>query len=95
MGWYGGTGARKVLGPITRTGVAQPMPQPDPVTGRIECNWIDPYTITIPNTSDHTDWASGVYREAHVRWWWITHSHRFRQYQRDERFIATRAWAAV
>jgi hypothetical protein len=61
MGWYGGAGARKVLGPVTRTGIAQPMPQPDPVTGLIECNWTDPFTITIPDTSDHTDWASGVY----------------------------------
>ncbi|HET7437641.1 MAG TPA: N,N-dimethylformamidase beta subunit family domain-containing protein [Thermoanaerobaculia bacterium] len=61
MGWYGGAGARKMLGPIVRTGVQQPMPSPDPVTGLIECNWTDPYTLTIPNTADPTDWTSGVY----------------------------------
>lgn len=56
MGWYSGAGARKVLGPIQRTSVTQPMPAADPVTGLIECNWLDPYSLTIPN-----DWTSGIY----------------------------------
>ncbi len=62
MGWYGGAGARLMLGPISRTGVSQPMPTPDPVTGLTECNWTNPYTLTIPyDASDPTVWASGVY----------------------------------
>lgn len=61
MGWYDGIGARKLLGPITRTGVKQPMPSPDASTGLIECNWTDPYVLSIPASADHTDWASGVY----------------------------------
>jgi Viral BACON domain/Putative binding domain, N-terminal len=56
MGWYGGKGARRVHPSVRRTGVAQVIPSPDPVTGLIECNWTDPYTITIPN-----DWVSGAY----------------------------------
>ncbi|HEX8155569.1 MAG TPA: BACON domain-containing protein, partial [Thermoanaerobaculia bacterium] len=61
MGWYGGDGARLVAGPITRTGVRQTIPPFDPVTGLVDCNWVDPYVLTIPNTSDATEWASGVY----------------------------------
>ncbi len=60
LGWYGGAGARQVLPPVTRTGSLQQMPTAD-ANGLIECAWIDPYTITVPNTADPTDWASGVY----------------------------------
>jgi len=61
LGWYGGAGGRQVLGPITRTGILQQMPSVD-ADGLRECNWIDPYTISIPNNpNDPTDWASGVY----------------------------------
>lgn len=56
MGWYGGLGARAVHGPITRDGFQQAIPQPDPATGMVECNWTSPYTLTIPS-----DWVSGVY----------------------------------
>ena len=56
MGWYGGKGARRVAPTVTRTGVQQVIPTPDPLTGLTECNWTDPYTITIPN-----DWVSGAY----------------------------------
>ncbi len=56
LGWYGGRGARRVAATVTRTGIRQIIPSPDPVTGLIECNWTDPYTITIPN-----DWVSGAY----------------------------------
>jgi hypothetical protein len=60
LGWYNSLGARRVLGPITRPGVVQTVPAPD-ANGMVECHWTAPYTITIPNTSDPTDWASGTY----------------------------------
>jgi hypothetical protein len=61
VGWYGGLGGRQVLGPITRTGTQQQIPAPDSL-GTIECNWVDPFVLTIPNNAaDPTDWASGVY----------------------------------
>ena len=56
LGWYNGAGGRHVLGPIQRGGIEQVIPKPDPITGLIECDWIDPYTLTIP-----VDWVSGVY----------------------------------
>lgn len=56
LGWYGGEGGRRVASSVIRTGVQQVIPTPDPVTGLTECNWVDPYTITIPN-----DWVSGAY----------------------------------
>ena len=47
---------------VTRTGTVQITPTPDPTTGMIECNWTDPYVLTIPNNvSDPSDWASGIY----------------------------------
>ncbi|HEX7151316.1 MAG TPA: N,N-dimethylformamidase beta subunit family domain-containing protein [Thermoanaerobaculia bacterium] len=58
MGWYGGTGARRVYGPVTLPGTAQPIPVPDPVTGLVECNWTNPHVLGIPATDD---WISGVY----------------------------------
>jgi hypothetical protein len=61
LGWYGGTGGRRLLGPIQRTGRVQAMPQPDPATGLIECTWVDPYVLTIPNDPDPSVWPSGVY----------------------------------
>jgi hypothetical protein len=61
MGWYGGAGARQVAGPITRSGIRQVIPTPGSA-GLIECDWIDPYVLTVPNNvSDPTDWASGIY----------------------------------
>ena len=61
MGWYAGAGARSMMPPITRTGIQQPLPTPDPETGLIECRWTDPYVLHIPNMPDPTEWASGVY----------------------------------
>jgi hypothetical protein len=58
MGWYGGNGGRRVWGPVTLPGIAQPIPTPDPVTGLIECHWNSPYVLSIPATYD---WPSGVY----------------------------------
>ncbi len=62
VGWYGGTGARELLGPVTNAGSVQPLPLRDPATGLIECRWTNPYALNIPATpGDPTDWASGVY----------------------------------
>jgi hypothetical protein len=61
-GWYNGTGARQMTSAVTLPGIKQPIPSLDPTTGLAECNWSNPYVLTIPNdTSDPTDWASGVY----------------------------------
>ena len=62
MGWYGGKGARQVTSKITRTGIRQPPPIIDRTTGLIECDWVDPYILHIPdNPEDPTAWTSGVY----------------------------------
>ena len=62
MGWYQGTGAREIAGPIRRQGQVQAQPTTDPRTGLIECRWDNPLTLAVPlNRSDPTDWASGVY----------------------------------
>jgi hypothetical protein len=56
MGWYGGVGGRRMTNAVRRAAVKQTIPSPDPVTGLIECDWSDPYSLTIPG-----DWVSGVY----------------------------------
>jgi hypothetical protein len=56
IGWYGGSGGRLVLPPIRRAGTRQPIPPPDPLTGLVECEWSDPFIVTIP-----ADWTTGVY----------------------------------
>ncbi len=62
MGWYGGAGARRVLGPLERAGIAQAMPVPAPATGLVECHWRDPFELAVPDDpGDPTEWASGVY----------------------------------
>ncbi len=61
LGWYGGTGARSMGAPVTRLGTPQPACLAGDV-GLLECNWTDPYVLTVPNNlTDLTDWASGVY----------------------------------
>jgi len=54
-GWYGGVGARKVLGPIQISGIYQTMPKPQR-DGLIVCQWRDPYIIETNNS-----WTTGVY----------------------------------
>ena len=54
LGWYGGLGGRAMTEPVPIPGLSQPVPQPDPVTGLIDCNWQPSYSMTIP-----TDWVSG------------------------------------
>ncbi len=61
LGHYGGLGGRRMLPSIRRTGTVQIRPSPDSVTGVIECAWLDPYVLAIPNSSDPTDWMSGIY----------------------------------
>ena len=60
LGWYNGLGGRLMLGPVTLTGVVQPMPAAPVLqpagTGLVECNWSVSYSLTIP-----TNWVSGVY----------------------------------
>jgi len=61
VGYYGGLGARRMMPTITRTGRAQIIPPPAPTTGLVECDWVDPYILNIPNSADATEWMSGVY----------------------------------
>jgi hypothetical protein len=62
LGWYGGTGGRRLMNKVELEGGIQPVPEPDPTTGLIECKWLKPFDLMIPaNQSDSTDWASGVY----------------------------------
>ncbi|BAZ28103.1 Ig domain protein group 1 domain protein [Cylindrospermum sp. NIES-4074] len=62
MGWYGGAGGRQMASAIKRTAVKQPLPIVTQATGLIECNWRDPYILTIPNNpNDPTQWMSGFY----------------------------------
>ena len=61
-GWYGGKGARQVTPQIIRTGIKQPPPIINQATGLIECDWLDPYILQIPDSQkDPTAWTSGVY----------------------------------
>jgi hypothetical protein len=62
MGWYGGTGGRRMMPTVVLPGARQPLPENDPATGLIECNWKRSYTLQVPyDPSDATDWASGIY----------------------------------
>jgi N,N-dimethylformamidase beta subunit-like protein/carbohydrate binding protein with CBM6 domain/Big-like domain-containing protein len=60
IGYYGGLGSRRMLPTITRTGTVQPTCPMDSF-GMVECDWTNPYVLTVPNSSDPTDWMSGVY----------------------------------
>jgi len=60
MGYYGGAGARRMLPTITVTGTKQVIPTPDAL-GLVECNWVNPYVLTIPASADPTEWLSGIY----------------------------------
>jgi hypothetical protein len=56
LGYYAGLGARQMTQPVTRGGVDQPIPSPDPTTGMVECDWVSPYVFTVPS-----NWLSGIY----------------------------------
>lgn len=60
IGWYGGAGGRLVHS-ATLPGSKQATPPVNSITGLIECNWNESYRVTVPNTADKTDWASGIY----------------------------------
>jgi hypothetical protein len=55
-GWYGGVGARRLMTVNSVAGRLQTTPNPDPVTGLIECRWTNPYTLSVP-----ANWVSGIY----------------------------------
>ena len=59
MGYYGGAGARKML-TVSLAGIAQPS-CPMNALGTVDCRWINPYVLNIPNSADPTDWMSGIY----------------------------------
>jgi hypothetical protein len=61
MGWYNGLGARRILPTIHRTGTVQAAPVVDPVTGMVECNWVDPCVLVTVSATDSSEWPSGVY----------------------------------
>jgi hypothetical protein len=61
MGYYQGLGGRRITAPVTLTGIRQPIPTPDPSTGLIECTWISPYVLDVPDAADPTEWLSGFY----------------------------------
>ncbi len=55
MGWYNGKRAR-LMKTISLSGVQQPDPEIDTVTGMVFCPWSANYSLTIPG-----DWTSGIY----------------------------------
>jgi regulation of enolase protein 1 (concanavalin A-like superfamily) len=59
MGYYGGAGARRML-TVTLAGTSQPACPLD-AFGMVECRWANPYLLSIPASSDPTDWMSGMY----------------------------------
>ena len=62
LGWYGGAGGRRLTDPVRLTGTRQPLPQPSPTTGQVECRWSRSYSLEVPRSkSDPTLWPSGVY----------------------------------
>src|SRR5438552_5585856 len=57
MGWYGGKGGRKVLGPQILTGLQQATPTTDPnAPDVLECHWTNAFSIHVPSS-----WLSGIY----------------------------------
>lgn len=56
MGWYGGTGARKVWESISVAGIEQPVPSPQPETNTIQARWKP--TLRVPVGDD---WTTGAY----------------------------------
>jgi len=61
LGWYDGKGAQLMIPAVHRRGKLQRIPEPEPETGLIECQWSDPYLLQVPISSDPSIWPSGVY----------------------------------
>jgi hypothetical protein len=79
MGYYGGLGGRRMLPTIAQPGIAQPACPIDSTTGAVECNWIGPYTLSVP-----VDWLSGIYLAKLTSG--TTHTQQYIQFAvRDER----------
>jgi len=55
MGWYGGMGARHMLGPVTVNGIQQVIAQPDS-DGMANNNWSRSYRLQTDSS-----WTTGVY----------------------------------
>ena len=60
-GWYQGLGARRVFGPVTLTGQVQQVPSPNPLTGMVDCNWIESYSLLTRDAVTQEPWRTGVY----------------------------------
>lgn len=56
LGWYGGAGGRQVASLSEKRGEERPIPDPDPETGLVKCNW--PVTDTLEVGED---WSTGAY----------------------------------
>jgi hypothetical protein len=56
LGWYGGAGARRIIGsqPVSLGG--QPACPPDAATGLVRCSWTPTFTVSLP-----PDAVSGLY----------------------------------
>lgn len=59
FGWYRGSGARRVFGPVTVRGTVQPEPAMDAATGLVECAWRDPFVLTTADAQGA--WTSGLH----------------------------------
>jgi hypothetical protein len=57
FGWYNGAGARLIMTIPSLPGRSYPTPDPDPITGMVECNWPVAYRLQTG-----TDWVTGVYQ---------------------------------
>ncbi len=61
MGWYSGVGAGRMTPTTTLPGVRQLAPVTDPSTHLVECPRHSAYDLSIPYTTDPTDWASRIH----------------------------------
>jgi hypothetical protein len=61
LGWYGGVGSRSMMAPVLRVGQQQEPARFYESAGLVECDWRDPYVLTTGNSTDPTDWPSGIY----------------------------------
>ncbi len=56
VGYYDGTGARRMVSSQPLEGLPQPAPATDAVTGLVSCDWSVGWTLNVP-----ADWISGLY----------------------------------
>ena len=60
-GWYQGLGARRLLDPVDIPGTSQITPAPDPTTGFVEANWVNPFELQTSDSISGDPWPTGVY----------------------------------